>query len=742
MELPLDSPDLTGVQLWGNVGTIRIINAYIDCNDSTALRTIYEWLVSTENLTRQPEGIPLPKLPLSHIILGDFNRHHPLWEDESNAHLFTAQVLRLTQPLLDTVNCFELSLALPKNILTLEHSRTKNWTRPDNVFVSHLLMNSIIHCDVDASKRPPKADHLPIITTLDIRTTQTQPIPKRAWCKTDWDLFKSTLELELATLGSPRTISSPEQMEQSVLDLEKVYLTAMDKAVLLTKPCPHTKRWWSPDLSKSCSTFQRLSCKSHKLRLCPLHPIHEEIRCAHNDYSQLIRTTKKNHWNDWLESAAGQAVWDINKFVNSTSQSRSCTCLPNLKNPLGEHLLTATTNEDKSRALHSIFFPPPAYNPPTLNEGLSYPDPVTMFRPITKNQIRRAVQKLHPHKATMEGDISNIALQKMAELVIPYLLHIYRATFTLNHYPSSWKKYDTVVLRKLNRADYTVPKAYRPIVLLNTMAKPLSMVVAKDITYILEKNNLLPGQHFGGRPGRTATNAIHLVTKFILDAWRSCNVISALFLDIKGAFPSIDIPTLQHEMRMRGLPAQYILWIGEKLRGRSTSIVFDDFHSGLLDILAGLDQGCSLSPICYIIYNDPALKTVEVREKYSMLASSFIDDQVFLAKARTFPEANAKHIMEKRDGFFEWACTHNCEIELPKCVLISFFKRTMPEPLRPNKRRPILRASLTISDFTIKPSKSMKFLGAILHQSFSWKEQTTSALAKGQRWATNVRRIT
>jgi hypothetical protein len=81
----------------------------------------------------------------------------------------------------------------------------------------------------------------------------------------------------------------------------------------------------------------------------------------------------------------------------------------------------------------------------------------------------------------MEGDISNIALQKTAELIILYLLHIYRASFQLNHYPASWKKYDTIVLQKPNRTDYTISKAYCPIVLLKTLAKPLSMAVTEDL---------------------------------------------------------------------------------------------------------------------------------------------------------------------------------------------------------------------------------------------------------------------
>ena len=51
------------------------------------------------------------------IWVGDFNRHHPLWDKERNAHLFTKNTLEVTQPLLDMISEFDLRMVLPKDIL-------------------------------------------------------------------------------------------------------------------------------------------------------------------------------------------------------------------------------------------------------------------------------------------------------------------------------------------------------------------------------------------------------------------------------------------------------------------------------------------------------------------------------------------------------------------------------------------------------------------------------------------------
>lgn len=55
------------------------------------------------------------------------------------------------------------------------------------------------------------------------------------------------------------------------------------------------------------------------------------------------------------------------------------------------------------------------------------------------------------------------------------------------------------MLRKPERPDYTVAKAYRPIALMDTMSKVLSSCVASILTHYTEQLWLLSNTHFGGR---------------------------------------------------------------------------------------------------------------------------------------------------------------------------------------------------------------------------------------------------
>lgn len=160
-----------------------------------------------------------------------------------------------------------------------------------------------------------------------------------------------------------------------------------------------------------------------------------------------------------------------------------------------------------------------------------------------------------------------------------------------------------MVLRKPDKPDYTLAKAYWPITLLETIAKVLSSCIASVLQFHTEKKGLLPNTHFGGRPGRTGVDALQLMTSFIKDAWRRKEVVTALYLDVKEAFPSICIERLVHNMRKRGIPKQYTDWTYTKLKGCRTVLSFNDFISVAQVINDGCDQGDPLLALYYLFYN-------------------------------------------------------------------------------------------------------------------------------------------
>ena len=317
---------------------------------------------------------------------------------------------------------------------------------------------------------------------------------------------------------------------------------------------------------------------------------------------------------------------------------------------------------------------------------------------------------------------------------MPIIGPIFRVTFKLNVYPAVWKNSITLVLRKPARASYSKPSSFRPIALLDTIGKILSACVAEDLSNFAETHNLLPPNHFGCRPGRTTTDAIHYVAAQIKDAWRKGEVVSALFLDIKGAFPSVKLNRLIHNMRKRGIPKQYTDWIRSKVMYRSTQLVFDDYISPQETLHCGIDQGCPLSGILFLFYNADLLEiTCSANGEGSV---AVVDDATILAKGADLKETTKKlvEIMNRQNGLLTWSRSHGCEFALNKFALIGFTRRRTPDETRKGKTKPILRPSIEIDGHVIESSTTHKFLGVHIDQELRFKEQTAEALRKGTKW--------
>jgi exonuclease III len=99
-------------------------------------------------------------MPGAHIVVGDFNLHHPLWCAPGYSHQHS-----LAEDLLTSMRNAGLELALSPGTITREAQRgeTKEETTIDLAWMSSQLLEKLIQCKV-AREIKQSSDHLPIIT--------------------------------------------------------------------------------------------------------------------------------------------------------------------------------------------------------------------------------------------------------------------------------------------------------------------------------------------------------------------------------------------------------------------------------------------------------------------------------------------------------------------------------------------------------------------------------------------------
>ena len=259
-------------------------------------------------------------------------------------------------------------------------------------------------------------------------------------------------------------------------------------------------------------------------------------------------------------------MWTANRYITALVSDGGSTRIPNLKQQADRQERTANSNQDKSEMLASTFFPKKPANAAENAAQQEYPLPICKTNKILKEQIRRQLKQLKPFKVPRPDGIPNIVLMRCVDLLINRHWYIYNTILEKEIYYALWKHFTTVVLRKPGKPQYDTPKAYHPIVLLNTLGKLMMAAVAEQLTYYTEKHALLPPTHFGGRPGRTTMDALHTLIYRIKDAWCKHQVVSVLFLDIEGAFPNTVNERLEHNLKTRKVPNKIVKFIHNLLR--------------------------------------------------------------------------------------------------------------------------------------------------------------------------------
>ena len=123
---------------------------------------------------------------------------------------------------------------------------------------------------------------------------------------------------------------------------------------------------------------------------------------------------------------------------------------------------------------------------------------VPHFEPLTKEEIadmlKKTANKMSPGASGFGWQMIKWAWPSLCNT----LTNLYNTCLSLGYHPTAWKEAIIVVLPKLDRLDYTLPKAHHPISLLECLGKLLEKVVAQCIQHNLTTHSLLPINQFGG----------------------------------------------------------------------------------------------------------------------------------------------------------------------------------------------------------------------------------------------------
>ena len=143
--------------------------------------------------------------------------------------------------------------------------------------------------------------------------------------------------------------------------------------------------------------------------------------------------------------------------------------------------------------------------------------PCQIWNPFSKFKFRSAIQKCIDTSAPGPDRMSwchwKIIIKNNE--CLSKIINIANACINLGFWPEYFKVSTTVIIPKPNKPSYDNPKAFCPIVLLNTLGKLIEKAIAEKIQFIVASNNFLHLSQLGGLKFKSTLDAGIALTHII-----------------------------------------------------------------------------------------------------------------------------------------------------------------------------------------------------------------------------------
>ena len=204
--------------------------------------------------------------------------------------------------------------------------------------------------------------------------------------------------------------------------------------------------------------------------------------------------------------------------------------------------------------------------------------------------------------------------------------------------------FTTIVISKPNKSLYDHPKAFCPIVLLNTLGKLIEKVVAERLQFIVTSNDFIHPSQLGSLKFKSTADAGIVLTHIIQSGWAKGRSTSSLVFNISQFFPSLNHNLLILILEKAGLNHKVTNFFANYLIQRSMKYLWNNLSFPMFDVNVRVSQGSMLSPVLSTLYLSPFLYILENRFKNLKIPTSilsFIDDGLFIVQNKSFNISNS-----------------------------------------------------------------------------------------------------
>jgi ribonuclease HI len=702
-----------------------------------------QWSVDRLMEIRLPPSVPV-------ILTGDWNLHHELWEIlERPADLRANHVVEWLQN-----NDFTL-LNSHNEHTYVSHDDAHSHSVLDLTFVnsSAMAVDTVKAWGI-RTELVTTSDHKAITFTMDNGAVPVDNVygVKFNWKSADQEVHNKVLREELdkrdqAFLPLRRghrrgTHVSHQQLETAAEALRDALSIACEASVPLRRPSSQAKPWWTPELTTLHDALVQLRHRqSAMIRLGERIPEDESqrTRTQVNSFKRAVKKAKRMFFDKIIRETDTRNIWERHRWTKGQRQYPS----PPIQR--GNNLPDAVQHGDKCDAIRNVLFQEPR------DLGVESPDLSSTLvdelvcPPVSRQEVHDAIFGAAPLKAPGPTGSPNLALRWAWEVAEEEVVLLMAECAFSGYHPHIWRHSITAAIRKPNKPDYSKPRAYRPIALLEEAGKVLERIQARRLAYLAAKFNLTPYNQFGGSAGKSTTDAALCFVHDCDVAARKNLATSALAFDITGFFDFVNHAKLLCVLREKRVSTPLIQWTSCFLSERKTAMCLDGIVSDMKPVCMGVPQGSPISPILANIY------TSSLCEEFAQAAPGFCagleDDtpclpnvMLYVDDGKIYVSSQSLHtnitILERAYAFCEqWAERFGLLFDLDKRELMHHTRRTRDADLAPHITLPGPNGTLV----PLQPLPVSKWLGIYWDTKLRFHEHIRQAAAKASKAVTAMR---
>lgn len=675
-----DGTMVCGITLHGNVG-LNILSVY---RPQHSLHTVNDWI----NIFSQ--------CPPPCVIGGDFNVHNSLFGSSKNDSAGNT-----------LINAIDIT-----SLVALNNGKPTHIVKPPSTLKSAVdvtLASPDIAPDInwDVVDESLGSDHF-LITMQYHKFKIKENItvyPRTKWDTrhANWEVFRGMIDSDLFAAPEFESAQSMYRyLSDSIIRAANVAFRRKNPVVLRRKCNPV---WWS-DICTVAIKNRRDALRNYKAS--PTLENFMKYQRIAAEAKRVLKTAARDSWRTFCE--------------NLNSSSSSSQLWSQIRKMRGKGLLSSRecSNECAEAILHSLT--PDYVTEDFQNNGtdnFSHP----LQQPFQLSELE-SILKGRANTAPGEDSITYEMIHNLPLSAKTFLVNIFSRIYILGESVDALKVSSVILIHKQGKPVQS-PSSYRPISLLSCILKLMEKMIKNRLEWWFSFKNIRFDYQFGFKKNsNTQYAAGKLITDIQLCFSRN-NYLGAIFLDIEGAYNSVNLSLLEANLTKLEIPANISrnicnLYRNRKIiiRQRNNNIIGPRFTS------IGLPQGSVLSPTLFNIY------TTDLQITPVCNIIQYADDLVLYTESKKL-EKCIDDVQKIFQAMANWLFTKGLTLSQEKTVFSIFTRHNIPNHIK----------NSSLASKVIYKSE-IKYLGFFLDQKLTWRKHIDNIINKGEKVLNVIRMVT